>query len=675
LKHLNFEVKNFEITDKDPDSQFAYAKIQAFASEKNEHDLICSEKILKKTAPTIFNKPILYTINKVVDDFGSHTASDKSLICGFVVPESAEFIRLGDNRTALNVTARLWKRYAPKAINILKRDSGYKGVSVEMDLFESESRDDGLEEMLDFSYSGICLLGDYVKEASPGSHIEMLSFSKDNEDYKKAIEIEFGKYDSLDMSIPAKVRENAQEGLDLHKKYNIGGNSVLLAIARHLIKNEEISPEKIKSIIKLYKSSKFKNVKKIPPTADYIAYYLLGGVEGMLWANELFEKITELDEKYQAYFGKFITFPYDSLKDVNPAILGIDPPVNLQQANYIAKTAESIGIDNKKNGWAIAISQFKKTHKVEDEGWVKKEKLEKEVNNSVLKSEILSKNFSLTSSQVIEILDSAFSEFRYGEHNYKKFFIRDFDESFVYVWDNEIDKTFRFNFILTGNGANIDFESKKEVIHGGFKLVNENEETFSEKPEEDSENKSKEDIEMSNDASLDIAAMLAFLQEETDDYKTLVAEFSDEGKKDFYKLTNALFNKGMRLAEKCESQGSQKEEMYRKVTQMESENKAYMEENEELKKFKSGIETKQYEFAIDSTLKEIEGSVEIPQIELEKLREKSKNYTFETVDIWKNEAKAIAFNFVAKDKTKDEVKRYALPWESQNNQKSSGLWK
>ena len=65
--------------------------------------------------------------------------------------------------------------------------------------------------------------------------------------------------------------------------------------------------------------------------------------------------------------------PYTSLDDINPAIRGIDPPVTLEQANKIAAMAESIADDN---GWAIAISAFKKGHVVETDKkcWTEKKK-------------------------------------------------------------------------------------------------------------------------------------------------------------------------------------------------------------------------------------------------------------------------------------------------------------
>ena len=89
---------------------------------------------------------------------------------------------------------------------------------------------------------------------------------------------------------------------------------------------------------------------------------------------------------------------------------------------------------------------------------------------------------------------------------------------------------------------------------------------------------------------------------------------------------------------------------------MEEENKAYMQENMALKEFKANVEKEQFNFAVDQTLKEIEGAVEIPKDELLALKEESKNFSIDTVDAYKNLAKARAFGFATKGKKENEEK-------------------
>ncbi len=68
--------------------------------------------------------------------------------------------------------------------------------------------------------------------------------------------------------------------------------------------------------------------------------------------------------------------PYAKLKDANPSILGIKPPVTLAQANAIAKHADGLAAHKNsiKSPWGTAISSFKKSHIVKDgKSWVKRE--------------------------------------------------------------------------------------------------------------------------------------------------------------------------------------------------------------------------------------------------------------------------------------------------------------
>ena len=63
--------------------------------------------------------------------------------------------------------------------------------------------------------------------------------------------------------------------------------------------------------------------------------------------------------------------PYKSMKDLNPAIKGIEPPVTLAQANKIAECADKV--EGAESPWAVCIASFKRGHKIQDGRWVRKE--------------------------------------------------------------------------------------------------------------------------------------------------------------------------------------------------------------------------------------------------------------------------------------------------------------
>ena len=368
MKRLSFEVEQGDILNENEDSQFAVAKIRAFHSGESRNSTICSRNSLESTSGTIYNKPILYNINRIYDDFGSHADPSNSLIAGFVVPDSAEFVDLPDGRTALDVIVKIWKKYAPKAMSIFKQGNGKKKVSVEVDINEYTEDENGLINMIDFVYSGVCILGDMITEGSPGASMQILSFAEQKKEYFEAIDNEI---DDL-FSIPESVKNNAVIGAGAYKLSGKNIDSVAMSFAKNLYENDKASINEIDYIIKTFNDNEFIEVNE--GSDRYTETLLYGGREGFEWASNVKKDFSDLSNQKNIEFDLSMTFPYKSLDDVNPAIKGIKPPVSLAQANAIASQADAIiAKDKSKNGWAIAISDFKKTHVVKNGRWVKKE--------------------------------------------------------------------------------------------------------------------------------------------------------------------------------------------------------------------------------------------------------------------------------------------------------------
>ena len=676
-QRLNFDVEQTDIIDENPDSQFATAKVRVFSSGESRNDTYCSEEALQATAHTIDNKPIVYNISNVFGDFGTHEEPRDTLIAGFAVPGSQQFERLDDGRLSLSVITKIWKRYAPIAMDIFKRDGGKKKVSVEVDLLDGEEKPNGLKDMKDFVYSAICILGDLVTEASPGAQLEMMSFAEENKKYKEAVELEFGSYEGIDMSIPENVKRNVAKGLELYRQYNKGATSVSLASARHIIKNEKITPEKLRHIAKVHNSGKFKNMTKSPPSDEYIAYMLYGGKEGMNWSMEINKQLEDQDSKQLSYFGDILTFPYKSKEDMNPALKGIDPPLSLAQANEIARQADAIGGEY---GWPTAIKSWKDRHKVVDGRWVKKENM--------------SYDFSLNSAQIIETLNNSLSEFTYGENMYRRYWVLayDSDEGYVFIADSYENKNYRAKYNLTGNKGVIDLDSKEEVINAGWLPVKENinmeeekkkeemeaevpkegekkeemaveepkkespeeekkeqkeeGEDKKESPEEEKKEEEKEKEEMSLDQNLDVAAILAMLANETDAYSAIVKEEYVKEEKNFAKMFEAMCGKMAKMAE----------------------------DNKNLLAYKKNIEKQQFEFEVNSTMKYIEEKSTIPQEKKDYLLEESKKFSLENIDGWKNLAKATGLEFAKVESSEPEELQFANPWLTIDPNKKKSAW-
>jgi len=118
-------------------------------------------------------------------------------------------------------------------------------------------------------------------------------------------------------------------------------------------------------------------------------------------------------------------------------------------------------------------------------------------------------------------------------------------------------------------------------------------------------------------------------------------------------------------------------EMKEKYEKMESEMKAikedkdtYMAEFERLQKFEKGIKEAEFKAEVEAVFAEIE---DMPIEDINSFREKSKNFTLETIDTWKNEVLAKAFTYSKGKKSKAKHVKIDIPRDVETK-KSNGLW-
>ncbi len=75
-KVLKFAVDEMDEIQEEDYGDFATARIHAFADGWNRHDLYVSEETLKKTAHTIYDKPLVWAYDEYEDDIGGHFPSE-----------------------------------------------------------------------------------------------------------------------------------------------------------------------------------------------------------------------------------------------------------------------------------------------------------------------------------------------------------------------------------------------------------------------------------------------------------------------------------------------------------------------------------------------------------------------------------------------------------------------
>jgi hypothetical protein len=291
LNKISFGIENVELVDSRQNSNFSILSLDFFASGDNLHNLYVSEETLMRTAETIKNCPIIWKYDPKLDDAYGHSPDQTP--CGFV-PETSkiESRKLQDGRTMLSVIAYVWKRYTGELLNFFKRDGGKKPVSVEMSVFEYGPLDNDRQEIKDFKYEGITVLGSFVTPAIPMASATVLSFSEIEKEYNEDLSKEFG-LSSIDFTIPDIVKQNATKGLELSKQSGNAGTSVELASAKYFIKQKSITPEKVRHIVNYFSAEKFKKPTK---TDEDVSLLLLGGAEAWQWADAIVTKLDRLED-------------------------------------------------------------------------------------------------------------------------------------------------------------------------------------------------------------------------------------------------------------------------------------------------------------------------------------------------------------------------------------------
>ncbi|MDR2277365.1 MAG: hypothetical protein LBE23_05860 [Vagococcus sp.] len=187
------EMNNTPSLEEINDSQFMKIRIRVFSDGITRHGYGFKLDDVKTSAFTLLGKPILYKYDVWNDDCSSHEKEEVQ--CGFIPKDEKDaditFEYDEDlNKTFICVSAYIWKVYQEKLVKILERDNGYKRVSCEMWVIESDEdkkSELGYVPVYKFCFNGLTLLGDSVTEACEGSDMQVVKFSIDA--YEKAKEV------------------------------------------------------------------------------------------------------------------------------------------------------------------------------------------------------------------------------------------------------------------------------------------------------------------------------------------------------------------------------------------------------------------------------------------------------------------------------------------------------
>lgn len=199
-KLIKFSIDQDLTPEQIEDMQFSKVKMKIYSADRiNAHGYYISLKNLKKWAMTVSGKPIVMYYNKILDDMASH--EDDEIACGFVPfdPEIS-YEKSEDGTIYLCVVGYIWNIYYDYVVNVFNNSNNSKGLSCEMLIIDSEYDPElDAEEILQYSFTGLTILGDYdknfvpIKPAVDGCDATLVKNSEIIEDFEKA-KNEFEKF-------------------------------------------------------------------------------------------------------------------------------------------------------------------------------------------------------------------------------------------------------------------------------------------------------------------------------------------------------------------------------------------------------------------------------------------------------------------------------------------------
>lgn len=200
-KLISFAVNDAVMTPEEIEQkQFQKIHFRIYSNQLNEHGYLCSLKVLKKYAYTIQGKPILAYYKKYGNhgngDFGGHEHSmfAQEIAVGFFPNDCVVTYEKGEDGTVyLCADGYIWTEYYQHIVNVFNDFNGVKGVSSEIYMIKTElDEETGIENILQYSFTGLTLLGDYdametpIHPAVPGCQGKLVEFSALEEKYKEA---------------------------------------------------------------------------------------------------------------------------------------------------------------------------------------------------------------------------------------------------------------------------------------------------------------------------------------------------------------------------------------------------------------------------------------------------------------------------------------------------------
>lgn len=314
---FNLNPENFKLLENDGYCSIAEVDFLHIGLNRNRCNI--SKECVEKSLQSFYNKPLLCILDNSIlpslsTDFKEHAYSEeerKKFIAFGTIPESSEFnyIERENGKTYLNAKVVIWKNYFPIIMNILNRRDGNVKVSIELAVIDGEQdKTTGILDIKEFRLLSCVLLGENIMEGIEGSHMEVLRFSLDEEDFKRANEYytSFFKKENY-YEIPKEVSNAVKKALNNYRNKGRGCTTQELAMAQKISNSRYISKIEFDKINKKFINSKELKFSPI--------YNIFGGEFTEKWINDIEERAgdilvnslsnSEVAEKIYAELGKY----------------------------------------------------------------------------------------------------------------------------------------------------------------------------------------------------------------------------------------------------------------------------------------------------------------------------------------------------------------------------------
>lgn len=372
--NLQFSLNSDNFRLLENDGYCSVAEIDFLHLGVNRNKCNITRECVDASLQSFYNKPLLCILdNSIIPslsvDFKEHAYSEderKKFIAFGTIPESSafRFVERDNKKTYLTAKVVIWKNYFPIIMNILKRRDGNVKVSIELAVIKgNQNYDTGILDIQEFRLLSCVLLGEGIMEGIEGSHLEILRFSLNEEDLKKANEyyLKFSHKDTK-YEIPMEVKNAIQEGLESYKSIGKGCTTQEVTMAKNLVTETYIDKIQINKISQKISMSKDKN-KSL--TFDILGGDIMGswindikeervGDNGLktLSNNELQEQLWKELEKYKYHDGEWEGRKYyveEIYSDEKIAIVRDNETAEYYKIPYEVKDGKvSVKIDDKK---------------------------------------------------------------------------------------------------------------------------------------------------------------------------------------------------------------------------------------------------------------------------------------------------------------------------------------